>query len=189
MDRRSLMKTALLVLAGGPPALKNALQISAAQAREPATWRHGLSKLSNLKYPAGFKHFDYVKPNAPKGGTASQIALGSFDNFNLVVGGAKGTLVSGIEFLYDTLMVSALDEVASTYGLLAEAVSFPDDFTSVTFRLRSDAKWHDGKPVTPEDVVFSFDAFKKLSPQAAASYRQVTKAEKTGEREVTFHFD
>ncbi len=129
MDRRSLMKTALLVLAGGPLALKTSLQISAAQAREPATtWRHGLSKLSNLKYPAGFKHFDYVKPNAPKGGTASQIALGSFDNFNLVVGGAKGTLVSGIEFLYDTLMVSALDEVASTYGLLAEAVSLSRRF-------------------------------------------------------------
>ena len=189
MDRRSLMKTALLVLAGGPPALKNVLQISTAQAREPATWRHGLSKLSELKYPAGFKHFDYVKPNAPKGGTASQIALGSFDNFNLVVGGAKGTLVSGIEFLYDTLMVSALDEVASTYGLLAEAVTHPDDYSSATFRLRSNAKWNDGKPVTPDDVVFSFDAFKKFSPQAGASYRQVTKAEKTGEREVTFHFD
>ena len=106
MDRRSLMKTALLVLAGGPLALKNSLQISAAQAREPATWRHGLAKLSNLKYSTGFKHFDYVNANAPKGGTASQIALGSFDNFNLVLGGAKGTLVSGIEFLYDTLMVS-----------------------------------------------------------------------------------
>src|SRR6478736_6051232 len=189
MDRRSLMKTALLVLAGGPPALKNVLQISTAQAREPATWRHGLSKLSELKYPAGFKHFDYVKPNAPKGGTASQIALGSFDNFNLVVGGAKGTLVSGIEFLYDTLMVSALDEVASTYGLLAEAVTHPDDYSSATFRLRSNAKWNDGKPVTPDDVVFSFDAFKKFSPQAGASYRQVTKAEKTGDHEVTFHFE
>ena len=145
MDRRSLMKTALLVLAGGPLALKNSLQISAAQAREPATWRHGLAKLSNLKYSTGFKHFDYVNANAPKGGTASQIALGSFDNFNLVLGGAKGTLVSGIEFLYDTLMVQALDEVASTYGLLAEAVTYPDDFSSVTFRLRSNAKWHDGK--------------------------------------------
>src|SRR4029079_12619292 len=147
------------------------------------------SKLSNLKYPTRFKHFDYVNASAPKGGTASQIALGSFDNFNLVVAGAKGTLVSGIEFLYDTLMVSALDEVASTYGLLAEAVTYPEDFSSVTFRLRSDAKWHDGKLVTPDDVVFSFDAFKKHSPQAAASYRQVTKAEKTGEHEVTFHFE
>ncbi|HEY7231077.1 MAG TPA: extracellular solute-binding protein [Pseudolabrys sp.] len=190
MDRRSLMKSALLVLAGGPLGLKNPWPISVAQAREPSgSWRHGLSKLSDLKYPAAFKHFDYVNPNAPKGGAASQIALGGFDNFNLVVGGAKGSLAGGIELLYDTLMVPALDEVASMYGLLAEAVSHPDDFSSVTYRLRSNAKWHDGKPVTPEDVIFSFDAFKKLSPQAAASYRQVTKAEKTGEREVTFRFD
>ena len=189
MDRRSLMKTTLLVLAEGLPGLKNALQISTAQAREPAAWRHGLSKLSNLKYPAGFKHFDYVNAKAPKGGTASQIALGGFDNFNPVVAGVKGTLVSGVEFLYDTLMVSALDEVASSYGLLAEAVTHPDDYSSATFRLRSNAKWNDGKPVTPDDVVFSFDAFKKFSPQAGASYRQVTKAEKTGDHEVTFHFD
>ncbi|HZP68821.1 MAG TPA: extracellular solute-binding protein [Pseudolabrys sp.] len=190
MDRRSLMKSALLMLAGGPLALKSPSAISVAQAREPATnWRHGLSKLSTLKYPADFKHFDYVNANAPKGGAVSQITLGSFDNFNIVVGGAKGSLVAGIEFLYDTLMVSALDEVASTYGLLAEAVTYPDDFSSATYRLRPNAKWHDGKPVTPEDVIFSFDAFKKFSPQAAASYRQVTKAEKTGEREVTFHFD
>jgi microcin C transport system substrate-binding protein len=184
------MKSALLMLAGGPLALKSSSPISVAQAREPTgKWQHGLSKLSELKYKPGFKHFDYVNANAPKGGATSQIALGSFDNFNLVVAGAKGTLVGGIEFLYDTLMVSALDEVASTYGLLAEAVTFPDDFSSVTYRLRANAKWHDGKPVTPEDVIFSFDAFKKSSPQAAASYRQVTKAEKTGEHEITFHFD
>lgn len=189
MDRRSLMKSALLALAAGPLTLETQLPIPA-RARESATsWRHGLSKLSDLKYPVGFNHFDYVNAKAPKGGAASQIALGSFDNFNIVVGGAKGSLVGGIEFLYDTLMVSALDEVASAYGMLAEAVTYPDDFSSVTYRLRSDAKWHDGNPVTPEDVIFSFDAFKKFSPQAAASYRQVTKAEKTGERDITFHFD
>jgi microcin C transport system substrate-binding protein len=184
------MKSALLGLAGGPLGLKSPWPISVARAHEPSgSWRHGLSKLSDLKYPAAFKHFDYVNPNAPKAGAVSQIALGGFDNFNLVVGGAKGSLAGGIEFLYDTLMVPALDEVASMYGLLAEAVSYPDDFSSVTYRLRSNATWHDGKPVTPEDVIFSFDAFKKLSPQAAASYRQVAKAEKTGEREITFRFD
>ncbi|MGE5772875.1 MAG: extracellular solute-binding protein [Hyphomicrobiales bacterium] len=190
MDRRSLMKSALLMLAGTSLAFENRLSVPQAQARGTSTtWRHGLSKLSNLKYQPGFKHFDYVNANAPKGGAASQIALGSFDNFNMVVGGAKGTLVNGIELLYDTLMASALDEVASTYGLLAEAVTYADDFSSASFRLRSEAKWHDGKPITPEDVIFSFNAFKKFSPQAIASYRQVTKAEKTGEREVTFHFD
>ena len=190
MDRRSLMKSALLALAAGPLTPATPWPISGASARDSTTrWRHGLSKLSDLKYPSGFGQFDYVNAKAPKGGAASLITLGSFDNFNIIVGGAKGSLVGGIEFIYDTLMVSALDEVASAYGLLAEAVTYPDDFSSATYRLRADAKWHDGKPVTPEDVIFSFDAVKKFSPQAAASYRQITKAEKTGERDVTFHFD
>jgi len=86
-------------------------------------------------------------------------------------------------------MAPALDEVSTEYGLLAEAVSYPADFSSVTYRLRADAKWHDGKPVTPEDVIFSFDAFKKHSPQLSAYYRHVEKAAKTGERDVTFAFD
>ncbi|HET9718140.1 MAG TPA: extracellular solute-binding protein [Pseudolabrys sp.] len=190
MDRRSLMKCSLLMLAGGALAFKRQVPISAALASEAGiNRRHGLSKFSDLKYPLDFRHFDYVNANAPKGGAASLISLGSFDNFNIVVGGAKGSLVAGIEFLYDTLMVSALDEVASTYGLLAEAVAYPNDFSSATYWLRSGAKWHDGNPVTVEDVIFSFQAFKKFSPQAAVSYRQVMKAEKTGEREVTFHFD
>jgi microcin C transport system substrate-binding protein len=184
------MKSALLALAAGPLTPATPWPISGASARDSTTrWRHGLSKLSDLKYPSGFGQFDYVNAKAPKGGAASLITLGSFDNFNIIVGGAKGSLVGGIEFIYDTLMVSALDEVASAYGLLAEAVTYPDDFSSATYRLRADAKWHDGKPVTPEDVIFSFDAVKKFSPQAAASYRQITKAEKTGERDVTFHFD
>ena len=153
------------------------------------TWRHGVTKFGDLKYPANFKNFDYVNPNAPKGGAASQAVLGTFDNFNMVVAGIKGTLALGIDFVYDTLLVPALDEVSSVYGLIAEAISYPDDFSSVTFRLRAEAKWHDGKSVTPDDVIFSFDAFKKTSPQAAASYRQITKVEKTGDREVTFTSD
>ena len=75
------------------------------------------------------------------------------------------------------------------YGLLAESVSHPDDFSSVTYRLRPQAKLHDGKPVTPEDVIFSFNAFKQNNPQLSAYYQHVTKVEKTGEREITFTFD
>ncbi len=96
---------------------------------------------------------------------------------------------AGLGLIYDTLMASSLDEVSTEYGLLAEAVSYPDDFSSATYRLRAEAKWHDGKPVTPEDVIFSFDAFKKNSPQLRAYYRHVVKVEKTGEREITFTFD
>ena len=165
---------------------------SRAEAQEKTAslvWRHGVSLFGDLKYPSGFKQFDYVNAKAPKGGAACQIALGPFDNFNMVVAGIKGSLVLGIDLVYETLFVPALDEVSSEYGLLAEAMSYPDDFSSVTFRLRAEAKWHDGKPVTPEDVIFSFNAFNKFSPQVAASYRHVVKVEKTGDREITFTFD
>ncbi len=148
-----------------------------------------MSAFGELKYPSGFKQFDYVEAKAPKGGAARQIALGTFDNFNTVVAGIKGALVLGIELNYDTLLVPALDEVSSDYGLLAESVSYPDNFSSASYRLRAEAKWHDGTPVTPDDVVFSFDAFKKFSAQAAANFQHVAKAEKTGDREVSFMFD
>ena len=124
-----------------------------------------------------------------KAGSACQIALGPFDNLNFVVAGVKGTLVQGIDLIYDTLFVPSLDEVQSAYGLLAEAVSYPEDFSSVAFRLRAEARWHDGNAVTPEDVIFSFNALRKLNPQLASSYHPVVKVEKSGDREITFTFD
>jgi microcin C transport system substrate-binding protein len=152
-------------------------------------WRHGLSLFGDLKYPAGFKYFDYVNPQAPKGGVARMIAIGTFDNFNMAVAGIRGSLSAGLNMLYGTLMTSALDEVSAEYGLLAESVRHPADFSSATYRLRAEARWHDGQPITVEDIIFSLAAFKKHHPQYAAYYRHVTKAEKTGEREVTFTFD
>jgi microcin C transport system substrate-binding protein len=161
-----------------------------AQSAAPArTWKHGLSLFGELKYPVGFGHFDYVNVNAPKGGAARLIAFGTFDNLNMAVGRVKGSLAGGIDLIYDTLLVSGMDEVATGYGLLAEAVSSPDDHSSVTYRLRDNAKWHDGAPVTADDVLFSFEAFKTNDPFYSAYYRHVTKAEKIGEREVTFTFD
>jgi microcin C transport system substrate-binding protein len=152
-------------------------------------WRHGMSLFGDLKYPPGFKHFDYVNPDAPKGGAVRITGSGTYDNFNLVVAGLKGSTAQAIDLIYDTLMVGSLDEVTSTYGLLAESVTYPDDYSSVTYRLRSIAKWHDGKPVTPEDVIFSFNAFKDNNPRYGAYYQHVVKAEKTGEHDVTFTFD
>jgi microcin C transport system substrate-binding protein len=153
------------------------------------TWQHGASLFGDLKYPANFEHFDYVNPNAPKGGTVRIAGFGTYDNFNPVVAGVKGVIASGIGDIFETLMTPSLDEVSSQYGLLAEGVSYPDDFSSVTYRLRRFAKWHDGKPVTPEDVIFSFNAFKMNSPQYSAYYQHVTKAEKTGDLDITFTFD
>jgi len=194
LNRRSLLSSALLVpaaLAARRLALPTWTDRAQAQPAPPAppAWRYGVSPFGDLKYPSGFKQFDYVNANAPKGGAARQITLGTYDSFNLVVAGVKGVLVAGIDLVYDTLMVPALDEASSEYGLIAEAVSYPDDFSSVAYRLRAEAKWHDGEPVTAEDVIFSFDAFKTLNPQATVNYQHVVNVEKTGDREITFTFD
>ena len=162
---------------------------AAQQSQAERAWRHGVSLFGELKYPADFKHFDYVNPDAPKGGSVRMIGLGTFDNFNEVVAGLKGSLAAFAGVVSDTLMVSVLDEVETSYGLLAEAVSYPADFASATFRLRAGARHHDGRPVTVEDVIFSMEAFKKYSPGHAAYYRHVAKIEQTGEREVAFILD
>ncbi len=159
-----------------------------AQTVQPV-WRHGLSVFGEVKYPAGFAHFDYVNPQAPTGGRARQIAVGTFDNFNMVVAGVKGALAAGIELTSDALMTPALDEVSTQYGLLAESVAYPADFSSAIYRLRPNAKWHDGNPVTVEDVIFSFEAFKLNDPRYAAYYRHVAKLAQSDEHEVTFYFD
>lgn len=187
ITRRHLLQTSAAL------ALTPALQWGAghpAQAAdgEPA-WRHALSLFGKVKYPADFKRFDYVNPDAPKGGTVRQIALGTFDNFNVVVAGVKGVLAAGVGLIYERLSTESLDEVSTEYGLLAEAVAHPDDFSYVIYRLRPQAKWHDGKPVTPEDVIFSLDAFKQYHPMYSAYYSHVTKAEKIGDRDVKFTFD
>jgi microcin C transport system substrate-binding protein len=188
LSRRSLLRATAATLA--TPALGALGAVSFAQTEAPPrAWKHGLSLFGEPKYPADFKHFEYVNPAAPQGGLVRQIAFGTFDNFNMVVAGVKGSLGNGLELVNESLTTPALDEVSTEYGLLAEAISYPDDRSSVTYRLRADARWQDGKPVTPEDVIYSLDVFKKNSPQLAAYYRHVTKAEKTGERDVTFVFD
>ncbi|MGZ9101850.1 MAG: extracellular solute-binding protein [Rhodoplanes sp.] len=166
---------------------------SAAAGRETGgqapVFRHGLSLFGDLKYPADFRHFAYVNPDAPKGGVARQSAIGAFDNFNIVVSGARGTLANGIELIYNSLLAPALDEVSAEYGLLAEAASHPEDFSYVIYRLRPEARWHDGRPVTPKDVIFSFEVFRKNHAPLAAHYQHVVTAEQTGEHEVLFAFD
>src|SRR5262249_42469387 len=127
-------------------------------------WRHGTSLFGELKYPAGFERFDYVNPAAPKLGVVRMMALGTFDNFNEVVAGAKGSFAAYAGGISNALMAPSLDEVGTYYGLIAEAVRHPDDFASATFRLRTGARHHDGKPVTVEDVIFSMEAFKNHTP-------------------------
>ncbi|WP_407519403.1 extracellular solute-binding protein [Methylobacterium oryzisoli] len=176
MIARRLAALALLCLAAGPAGAAD------------APWRHGLSLLGSPKYPADFTHFDYAAPDAPKRGLLRLGFQGSFDNFNLVVAGVKGDLESQVPLIYDTLMTEAGDEPFTSYGLLAEGVQLAEDHGSVTYRLRPGAKWHDGVPMTPADVVFSFEVLKANSPQYAFYYQNVAKAEALGEREVRFTF-
>jgi microcin C transport system substrate-binding protein len=159
-----------------------------ASASEPA-WRHALSTFGDVKYPTDFKRFDYVNPDAPKGGVVRMFELGTFDNFNIVIQGVKGSLANGVGLIFESLTTRSLDEPATAYGLLAEAVTYPEDFTWATYRLRKEARWHDGKPVTPSDVIFSFDTLKKNSPAYSAYYRHIVRCEQTGERELKFVFD
>lgn len=157
-----------------------------AGAQEPV-WRHGVTLGDALKYPQGFVRFDYVNPDAPKGGVLRLSQDGTFDTFNPVL--AKGEAAAGLGQVFDTLLKSADDEVSTAYGLLAESVSWPDDVSEATFRLRPEAKWADGQPVTPADVIFSFDKLKEHNPLYANYYRHVTEVVQTGERDVTFRFD
>jgi microcin C transport system substrate-binding protein len=161
----------------------------AQSAPDGLAWRHAVATFGDIKYPAGFKRFDYVNPDARKGGVVRLFEFGTFDNFNLVIQGLKGSIAGAAAMITQTLTTRSQDEPSTAYGLLAEAAAYPDDFSYVVYRLNAAARWHDGKPVTPADVIFSFDAFKKNSPMYSAYYRHIVKCEQAGERDVKFTFD
>jgi microcin C transport system substrate-binding protein len=193
ITRRHLLQSAAFAAAaptlGAATSLSGAGAAQAQSATNEPIWRHALSTFGDIKYPADFKRYDYVNPDAPKGGTVRLFELGTFDNFNIVIDGLKGSLASGVGQTIQSLTTRSLDEASTAYGLLAEAAAYPDDFSYVIYRLRAVARWHDGKPVTPEDVIFSFEALKKNSPMYSAYYRHIVKCEKAGERDIKFTFD
>ena len=150
--------------------------------------QHAIAMYGDVKYPADFSHFDYVNADAPKGGTLALSGSGTFDSLNPFI--LRGTPASGLTLMFETLMTPSLDEPFTYYGLVAELVETPEDRSWVKFTLNPDARWHDGKPITAEDVIFSFETLTtKGHPQYRSYYANVVKAEKTGEREVTFTFD
>ena len=160
------------------------LPAGAADAPKPV---HGLAMHGDLKYGPDFKHFDYVNPDAPKGGTVRLGATGSFDSFNPFI--IKGTAAGASGFVYDTLMDDAADEPFSQYGRLAETVTMPEDRSWVEFQLRKEARWHDGMPVTVDDVIFSFNILvKEGAPFYRFYYGNVAEVTQTGERSVKFTF-
>lgn len=189
------MKAALRIMLVAGLSLYGGLAQTMTQAAAQDTalpWRHANSLTGEPKYPEGFKHYDYVNPEAPKGGTLNQVAVGSFDTLNpYVVQGvpAAGLANVGGGMLYDTLMDQSLDQSSTSYGLIAESMQYPDDFSWVKFRINPKAYWHDKTPITVDDVIWSFDTLKKQSPLYNRYYADVMKAEKTGDNEVTFTFD
>lgn len=153
-----------------------------------ATASHGLAMHGDLKYGPGFTHFDYARPDAPKGGEVHLAAVGTYDTLNPFT--LKGVSASGLGRLFDTLTIRSDDEAFSEYGLLAETIEIPEDRSWVAYTLRPEARFHDGAPVTPEDVIFSFNTLKeKGHPFYRAYYGSVARAEKVGERKVKFTFD
>jgi microcin C transport system substrate-binding protein len=185
LTRRSLIKTASLLGLGSISGFK-VLSIERAEA-DDRVFTHGNNIYGELKYPADFKHFDYVNPNAPKGGRLRLGVTGSFDSFNPFI--IKGDPAAFGGTVFETLTAQSFDEVASAYGLIAESTYHPDDDSYVAFRLRPEARWHDGQPVTVEDVIYGFTFLKENNPQYQFYYRNVVKVEKTGDNEVTFSFD
>jgi microcin C transport system substrate-binding protein len=157
-----------------------------AQAQEGGTKVHALTLGDAPKYGPDFKHLDYVNPNAPKGGTITTGVTGTFDSLHPFI--IKGT-PAGLSGLFETLTTQTEDDALSEYGLLAESMEVAPDKSWIIYDLRPEARWHDGQPVTSDDVVFSFNTLmEKGHPQWRYYYSDVASAEKLGERRVKLQF-
>ena len=162
-----------------------------AWAAETHEYRHGLSFIYPLTYERDFQHFGYVNPDAPKGGSMRIAVFGSYDSFSDTLD--KGQSVAGVSFtgypnlLYDRLLEPALDEPISQYGRLAEGVAIAQDFSWVAFKLRDHASWHDGEPITADDLVFTFDAIKAHgSAELKSALANVERVERLGRFEIRY---
>jgi len=174
------------LLTRGATCLLLAVLASPLAAAEPV---HGMAMHGEPKYGPDFAHFDYVRPDAPRGGEARLPAIGTFDSLNPFI--LKGVAAAGLQAnVYQQLTASAADEAFSQYGEIARSMEVAGDRTWIAYRLRPEARWHDGRPITADDVVFSFETLKsKGHPFYRAYYGSVTRAEKLGERHVRFHFE
>lgn len=150
-------------------------------------WRHGLALHYDLKYPPDFTHFDYVNPDAPKGGELRLAGIGTFDSLNPFI--LRGTPPLGMGMVFETLTERSQDEPFSEYGLIAESMMIPEDHSWVAFTLREEARFHDGSPITVQDVIFTLELLQtKGHPFYRAYYANVVSAEEIGPRQVRFSF-
>ena len=149
---------------------------------------HGISLYGEFKYGPDFTHFEYANPDAPKGGTLRLGWVGTFDNLNPhILKGLEPPRLGSL--IYDTLTEHAEDEIFSEYGRLAERIEVPPDNAWVLYTLRPEARWHDGKPITPEDVIFTLETYKtKGHPGLRSYFAAIEAAEKVGARQVRLSF-
>lgn len=197
VSRRSLLSSGLtaagasLLPVGARRAFaqQNSLEIDrSAWGGGAVTRSHGDSLVGDLKYPPDFTHFEYVNVDAPKGGEARRADYGRFDNLNPYI--VRGTAPTHMLFYWEPLMRQPFDENASHYGLIAEWMEKPEDASWAAFRLRDEARFSDGTPVTVDDVLFSLEMFKtKATPRYVAYYQNVVEAVDEGDRVVRFVFD
>ncbi len=196
MDRRSVLKLTAAAGAGllVPPGAAMLAGVGAAQAAEGVE-RHGLSAFGDLKYPADFPHFAYVNPQAPKGGAFSLIGPTaaynqSFQTFNSLNGYIlRGDGAQGLALVFDSLMTRAEDEPDGLYGLVASSVSIAEEGRLYRFTLRPQARFHDGTPLTAEDVVFSLETLKRQGhPLIRQALQEFSGAEAEGPGVVLLRF-
>ena len=153
-----------------------------------ATPVHGIAMHGAPKYGPDFEHLDYVNPDAPKGGELRRAATGTFDNLNPFI--IKGVVAHGRHLVFESLLKRTWDEPFSLYGLIAETIEVPDDRSSVAFTLRPEARFHDGSPITVDDVIFSWETLKEQGrPNHRLYYNKVRKIERPDARTVRFLFD
>ncbi|MCY4221427.1 MAG: extracellular solute-binding protein [Thiotrichales bacterium] len=175
--RRLAAATFFAVAASASPAL----------AAEGLTGAHALSMFDDVKYGPDFEHFDYTDPNAPTGGAIRLAALGTFDSLNPFI--LKGNVAAGSGLIYDSLLTGSLDEPFTEYGLLVESIDMPTDRSWVEFTLREEARWHDGRPVTVEDVIWTTETLKtKGHPFYRHYYADIAGVSQAGPRTVRFAF-
>nr|WP_246274543.1 extracellular solute-binding protein [Hyphomicrobium sulfonivorans] len=177
----------LFLLAFAPPASAQGSEADPSATVPKAM--HGIALHGEPKQPAGFSHFSYAEPDAPKGGRLVLGAYGSFDSLNPLI--VRGVPAVGIrDFTIESLMARGLDEPFTLYGLIAETVEMPEDRSSITFHLNPKARFSDGTPITADDIIFSYEILmEKGRPNYRTYFEKVTKAERLGDHGVRFTFD
>jgi len=184
--RKGLMRTPIRRLAAAT-FFAVAASASPALAAEGLTGAHALPMFDDVKYGPDFEHFDYTDPNAPTGGAIRLAALGTFDSLNPFI--LKGNVAAGSGLIYDSLLTGSLDEPFTEYGLLVESIDMPTDRSWVEFTLREEARWHDGRPVTVEDVIWTTETLKtKGHPFYRHYYADIAGVSQAGPRTVRFAF-